>query len=106
MLCEVVSVVIIHPAPTDCTSPPRLDTSVASHSMRKVSCRKGASMEGRSDMVRPNGNTDKGTTSPLYPNNSGSQAANAVAHTFRREIRLESTFCPAQIARASHPAPQ
>ncbi|MNL87750.1 hypothetical protein D3C87_2170730 [compost metagenome] len=48
MLCESVSVVIIHPAPTDCTSPPRFDTSVASHNSRNVSFRNGANTDGRS----------------------------------------------------------
>src|SRR5690554_2038550 len=50
MLCESVSVVIIQPAPTDWTNPPRLETSVASHSSRNVSCLKGASSDGLSDI--------------------------------------------------------
>ena len=50
ILCDVVSVVIIQPAPTDCTSPPRFDTSVASQSSRKVSWRKGARTDGRAGL--------------------------------------------------------
>ena len=61
ILCELVSVVIIQPAPTDCTSPPRLDTSVASHSSRNVSCRNGASTGARSLIITPHVNS---TTRP------------------------------------------
>src|SRR5690606_30618238 len=44
---------IIQPAPTDWTNPPRLETSVASHSSRNVSCLKGASSDGLSDISLP-----------------------------------------------------
>lgn len=40
-----VSCVIIHAAPTACTSPPKFDTSVAAQRLRKAACRNGASAE-------------------------------------------------------------
>jgi hypothetical protein len=45
MECESVIVVIIHPAPTPCTSPPRLETSVAIQRARKFWFWKGAKVE-------------------------------------------------------------
>lgn len=41
-VAESVSCVIIQAAPTDCTSPPKFEISVADHSRRKSAWRNGA----------------------------------------------------------------
>jgi hypothetical protein len=47
MLAEVVIVVIIQAAPTACTSPPKLETRLASQIARKIGLLSGARAEAR-----------------------------------------------------------
>lgn len=51
MYLESVSVVITQPAATACIRPPRLDSSVASQSERKIGWLKGANAPGGAEFV-------------------------------------------------------